>query len=290
MANSYPLDLVETPQVVPLAGSPGPFHNIVLSFNTPPSAGSVLIEYRNLADPTWQPVSHANGVVITSGFFQVRLDGSVAALRITFSGLSGGSGARVWDDVSALPNGLFGGEAALITQPYTEANVKNGVQYYLRAAWPASDPIAVGQENARKIWFKTGILPVIVKLRDLTYIAEELSLQLYKGPAGVTGGDDLVIRNYNGITPVAAVGVAAKKNVTTTSNGVEFDGGDPEYFFGSSSAANRAQSSIPAGRERILPLNSEFLVVITNSSAGGGAAARAQYFLDFYVGQPDLPL
>jgi hypothetical protein len=290
MANSYPLDLVATPQVVPLAGSPGPFHNIILAFDAAPTAGTALIEYRNLADPTWKPLSHANGITVTGNFFQARLDGSVAALRITFTGLVGGAGARIWDDISAQPSGLYAGSAALITQPYTEANVKNGVQYYLRAAWPTADPIAVGAVAARKLWFKTGPLPVIVKLRDLTYIAEELSLQLFSAPAGVSGGTDLVIHNYNGVNPVTAVGVQAKKNVTTTANGTEFDGGDPEYFFGSSSSANRAQSSIPIGRERILPPNSEFLVVLTNLSSGGGAAARAQYFLDFYVGNPDLPI
>jgi hypothetical protein len=38
---------------------------------------------------------------------------------------------------------------------------------------------------------------------------------------------------------------------------------------------------------RILPANTEFAVVITNTGAGN---ARVQYFLDFYEGEPDLPL
>lgn len=284
MANSYPLDLVLTPQVVPLVGAPGPFHNIALAFDTAPSAGTVLIEYRNLADPVWRPLSHANGVTITSGYFQVRLDGSVAALRVTFSGLVGGAGARIWDDIRSDPAGLYTGLAAVTVQPYTEANVKNGLQYNLRAAWPLLDPIAAG--TTRKIWFKTNAKPVIVKLREVQYLAEELILRLFQSPTGVTLGTDLTIHNYNGVNPVATT-VNAKKNVTTVTDGTQFDGSDPEYFFGSSNDPQRQSSAIPQGRERILPANTEFLVTIQNSGTGN---ARVQYFLDFYEGGTDLPL
>lgn len=284
MANFYPLDLVATPQVVPLSGAPGPFHNIILSFDAPPSAGTALIEYRNLGDPSFKPVSHANGVSITSGFFKVRLDGSVAALRITFSGLVGGSGAKIWDDFRDIPEGLYSGLAAVTTQPYTEANVKNGLQYNIRAAWPLTDPIATG--TSRKIWFKTTTKPVIVKLRELQYLAEELKLELFSGPTGVSGGDTLTVHNYNAVVPVPTT-VQAKKNVTITNNGTAFDAADPEYFFGGSNDPQRQIATILQGRERILPANTEFAVVITNT---GGGSARVQYFLDFYEGGTDLPL
>lgn len=289
MANSYPLDLVATPQVVPLAGAPGPFHNIILAFDTAPSAGTVLIEYRNLADPVWRPISHANGVTITSGYFQVRLDGSVAALRITFTGLVGGAGPRIWDDIRDIPAGLYTGLAAVTTQPYTEANVKNGLQFYVRAVWPTADPIVTGEAGSRLIWFKTGAKPVIVKLRDMLYVAEELRLRLFRAPTGVSLGTDLVIHNYNGIAPVTTT-CLAKKNVTVASLGTEFDGGDPEYFFGEATSGNRTPTSIPQGRERILPANTEFIVQLTNLSTGGGSAARVQYYLDWYEGGTDLPL
>jgi hypothetical protein len=284
MANSYPLDLVLTPQVVPLSGAPGPFHNIALSFDTAPSAGTVLLEYRNLADPTWQPLSHANGVTITSGFFQVRLDGSVAALRVTFSGLVGGSGPRIWDDQSTTPLGLYAGLAAMTVQPYTEANVKNGLQYNLRATWPLADTIAAG--TTRKIWFKTNAKPVIIKLREVQFIAEELVLRLFRGPTTVSGGTDLSIHGYNAVSQVPTT-VQAKKNVTTVSDGTEFDASDPEVFFGSANDPQRGVAFALQGRERILPANTEFIVSLTNSGTG---VARVQYFLDFYEGGTDLPL
>lgn len=99
MANSYPLDLVATPQVVPLSGAYAYCHNVTLAFDAQPSSGSVVIEYRDLGDPSWRPITNANGISIASGFFQVKLDSTVAALRVTFSGLVGGAGARIWDDV-----------------------------------------------------------------------------------------------------------------------------------------------------------------------------------------------
>lgn len=284
MANSYPLDLVLTPQVVPLAGSPGPFHNIILAFDAAPTAGTALIEYRNLADPTWKPLSHANGITVAGNFFQARLDGSVAALRITFTGLVGGAGARIWDDISAQPSGLYAGLSAITTQPYTEANVKNGLQYNIRSAWPLTDPIATG--TSRKIWFKTTTKPVIIKLRELQYLAEELKIELFRAPTGVSGGTDLTVHNYNAVSAVPTT-VQAKKNVTITGNGTPFDAGDPEYFFGGANDPQRQIATILQGRERILPANTEFAVVITNT---GGGSARVQYFLDFYEGGTDLPL
>lgn len=174
------------------------------------------------------------------------------------------------------------GVGAFVVQPYTEANVKNGLQFYLRASWPLADTIAAG--STKKIWFKTGSKPVIIKLRDFQFLAEELNISLFSSPTGVSGGTAITISNYNGINPVATT-VQAKKNVATTADGTPM--GDPEYLFGSSSAPQRAAASIPQGRERILPANTEFIVAIASSGSG---IARAEYFLDWYEGTPDLPV
>lgn len=175
----------------------------------------------------------------------------------------------------------FKGLRGLVTQPYTEANVKNGLQFYLRASWPLADAIAAG--STKKIWFKTGSKPVVVKLRDFQFISEELSISLFRGPTGVTGGTAITISNYNGLNPIATT-VQAKKDVATATDGAPM--GDPEYFFGGANAPQRAASAIPQGRERILPPDTEFIVAITNTGAG---SSRAEYFLDWYEGIPDLP-
>ena len=219
-----------------------------------------------------------------------RFNGPVTGLSVDLTGTGAATAElRIWRTgsmVQITPPDAWRGFRALTTQPYTEANVKNGVQFFLRAAWPLTDTIPNGTGNVRYIWFKTGAKPVLVKLRELFYVAEELSIQLYTGPTGVTGGTVLAIGNYNGVTPVATT-AQAKKNVSVTTRGTEFGGSDPEYLFGAAGNPQRAPNSIPVGRERVLPANTEFLVAITNT---GTSAARVQYYLDWYEGTTDLPI
>lgn len=275
------------PSVITIPGGMTTPHQIFIAIAGLASA-NVKVEYQQPGLFVWKQLGKANPAAFSSGLVIIDGPPSAVAYRLTFTGLPGDLPGNMWVSGADLPGGVFDGTRALTVQNYTEANVKNGVQYYLRATWPSADSIVAGA--SRRLWFKTGALPVIIKLRDFSYVAEEIRIRLYKGPTGVTGGTDLVIHNYNGISPVAAVGLAAKKNVAVTSDGVEFDGGDAEYLFGASTSALRSQAAIPQGRERIVAPNSEFIVLIDNLSTGGSAAARVQYFLDFYVGQPDLPL
>lgn len=127
--------------------------------------------------------------------------------------------------------------------------------------------------------------PVLIKLRVLDYVGEELSLSLFEGATGVTGGTAIPVRNYNRRNPVAST-VTVTKNVTTTSDGTAID--DPEFFYGSGSAPQRAAVSIPSGRERILLPNTSYIVSIAATAALGNA--RVQYFIDWYEGETDLPL
>lgn len=220
-----------------------------------------------------------------------RFNGPVTGLSVDLTGTGAATAEfRIWRTgatVEIAPPDAWRGFRALTTQPYTEANVKNGVQFYLRAAWPLTDTIPnTAGSNVRYIWFKTGAKPVLVKLREMFYVAEELSVQLYTGPTGVTGGTALAVGNYNGVAPVATT-AQAKKNVSVTARGTEFGGSDPEYLFGAAGNPQRAPNSIPVGRERVLPANTEFLVAITNT---GTSAARVQYYLDWYEGATDLPI
>ena len=173
----------------------------------------------------------------------------------------------------------------MTVQPYTEANVKNGLEYYVRAVWNLADQILAG--TTRKLYFRTGAKPIIVKLRDFHYVAEQMVIRLYAGPTGVVGGTPLTVHNYNTVNPVPTSILDARKNVTTTTDGVEIDGGDPDHMFGAQASGQRSQLAIPEGRERIIPANAEFIVAISNTGSG---SALAQYFLDWYEGTPDLPI
>lgn len=218
-----------------------------------------------------------------------RFNGPASRIKINLTGVTGFTTYRViiWrtnDPLDMTPDGAFSGLRAIITQPYTEANVKNGLQYNLRATWPLTDTIAAGA--TRKLWFKTNAKPVIIKLREVQFVAEELVLRLFRGPTTVTLGTDLAIHGYNAVSQVATT-VQAKKNVTTVADGTEFDAADPEVFFGSANAPQRGVAFALQGRERILPANTEFIVSVTNTGTG---VARVQYFLDWYEGGADLPI
>lgn len=280
----FPLQPVSNPQVLTLLAAPGSYHEIILAFSSAPSSGTALIEYRPLGALSFVTLVHAGPADLTGGRVAVRVDGPVEDLRVTLVGLVGGVDPVVWVDTQDLPPGLFVGNSAMAVQFYPELNIKRGLQFYIRAVWPKNDPIPSGQ--TRKIWFSTGSSPILVKSRLAEFDAEEVRLDIYSGPTGVTGGDVLTPRNYNRVAPVAPVS-QARKNVTTVADGTPFDPDDPEYFFGSPNAPQRTPGAIPRGRERVLPAGVEFIVALTNTGNGN---ARFSYFLDFFQGGTDVPL
>lgn len=230
----------------------------------------------------WKPVE-----MFAAG--EWRCNGYIERIRLNLTGVTGYADyraevIRMAEPIPMIPDGAFTGLRGIITQPYTEANVKTGRQFYLRAAWPKGGEIAAG--STAKIWFSTGASPVIVKSRVIEFDAEELKVGIFSGPAGVTGGTTITPRNYNRVNPVLAVS-QCKKNVSTTTDGTAFDPDDPEYLFGASNSPQRTPGAILQGRERVLPANTEFIVAITNT---GSNIARVQYFLDWYQGETDLPL
>lgn len=214
-------------------------------------------------------------------------NGLASRVKIDLSGVSGFTTyraviSRADEPFPMIPQGAFVGLRAMTMQPYTEANVKNGLQYFLRASWPLTDEILPG--TTRKIYFQTGSKTILVKLREFQYIAEEMKIAIFAGPTGVTGGTPLTINNYNNVNPVTTT-VLATKDVSTVSDGTQFS--PDEFFFGSQSAPQRVAGAIPLGRERVLPPNSEFIVAISNTGTGN---VRAEYFLDWYEGGTDLPI
>lgn len=287
-SNGYRLQLTDEPQVVQILGAPLGNRLVAIAFAVPPDAGTVTVEYRIMGADVWLSIPGGAAAPLAGGPVLLEHYGAASLYRVTFDGLVGGVMPMLWAGVGpsrGFPAGAFEGLRALTVQPYTEANVKNGLEYYVRAVWNLADPILAG--TTRKLFFRTGVKPVIVKLRDFHYVAEQMTVRLYSGPTGVAGGTPLTIHNYNLINPVPTSILDARKNVTTTTDGTEIDGGDPEHMFGAQPAGQRSQLAIPEGRERIIPANATFIVAISNTGSGN---ALAQYFLDWYEGTPDLPL
>jgi hypothetical protein len=291
MVISKVLDLVATPQEFPIPGGADGSAQLTIAFTSLPSAGTVSVQYRRPGTTAWLSLSKFTSLSLTAGPVSGRVDGPVSAVRITFTGLVGGAAPIAWMDTDSTPSGLYSGLAAMTTQGYAEANVKNGVQFDMRASWglfnvsPGTGGV-IPAGAVRKILFQTGAKTVLIKLRELQYIAEEVVLRLFRAPTGVTGGTPLSINNYNARNPVAST-VSATKNVTTTTDGTEFNGTDPEVFFGSTNNPQRNQATALQGRERLLLPNTTYLVTIANTGSGD---ARVEYHLDWYEGDTDLPL
>ena len=172
---------------------------------------------------------------------------------------------------------VIDGTKAFTFQPFSELNVKKGVEFYLRIAWPNGNDITAGA--TKKIHFLTGSKTVLAKLRIVEYVGEEFRINVYKNPTGVTGGTPVIVSNWNGQNPVATT-VTVTRDVSTTDDGEQIE--EPEFVFGASATAGRDLNAIPQGRERVLEKNTGYIVAITNTS---NSASRFQYFLDFYEGE-----
>ena len=172
---------------------------------------------------------------------------------------------------------LIDGNKAITVQPFTELNIKNGSQFYARVSWPLGDEINV--TTPRRLYFETGDQAVLIKDRFLKYVAEEVMLEIFANPTGVTGGTDIMVSNWNAVNPNATTIVAAKKDVSVTTEGTPIQ--NAEYLFGSNATAQRDENGIPEGYERVIPANTGFIVKFTNTGTGN---ARLQYGLSWYEG------
>lgn len=196
-----------------------------------------------------------------------------------------------WQDVNTTDGMLvrnINGLNAITAEGYVIHNIQYGLQFYFRKAYPLADvgrglaPIPSGE--SRYILFKTTSKIVLFKTRITSFIGEELNIELFRAPTVTDLGTQMTIRNYNGINPQATT-VEVYKNVNISAEGTPLDD-EPEYYFGATAAGQRVGNSIPEGRERVLPLNTEFLIKVTNSGSG---VARFQYFGDWYEGTPAIP-
>lgn len=184
---------------------------------------------------------------------------------------------------TSFPDGTFYGQRAITQQGYIEANVKNGLQFYVRKSYPLGGEIPSG--SPVELLFRTTSKKVLAKSRIVSYIGEEFQVEVFEAPTVTSPGAQIATSNYSRVNPIAGT-AEFYDSPTVTDDGTPFDA-EPQYYFGGSSSGNRSASTIPEGRERVLPENTDFLIRITNN---GNNAGRFSYFLDWYEGEPDLPL
>lgn len=279
MASSFPLNPVNGVQTIPVPGGSVGFHQLYLAFGTAPSAGTVSIEIRRIGSAIWRPVQKATAVSITSGELAVRVDSSVAGIRVTFAGLVGGVAPGLWLMSQDVPADAFNGFAAMIIQNYTEANVKNGVQYEF-----SGDNLALANLGTIDTIFTTGANPVVIKGRTVKFNGSHLTTRVYRAPT-YTGGAIAPYFNLNDRNPVSG-SATIRTGAAVSAPGTEF--GAPTFDVGSVGQGNSSLSTFSVfGIERLLAPNTAYLQRITNDS---GATQEVSSYLTWYDGGVDFPL
>lgn len=172
----------------------------------------------------------------------------------------------------------FRGLRAPVTQSYTEANVKSGLQFEASGIAPT---LAAGANF--DVEFLTGAKPVIVKGRQISFTGTQVTATVFEAPT-TSGGTTVNSYNLNRINPVATT-CSIKTGVTVTATGTQIS--TPTYGIGSAGSGNSTNSSyVIEGVERVLKPNTKYLLRITNNDSSTRAVAAV---FSWYEGTPDLP-
>lgn len=256
---------------------------VTARFGTPAVTGTAKIEYQLIGDTAWRLFDKASAVPL-SGAWAYYAPGPVSRVRLTQSSVTGGADMQLWviaSGAEGFPPKAFEGYRALNVQGYNETNVKLGLQFYVQIALPT---IAAG--NTANIYFKTGSVPCLVKLREFGGRGEAVSIQVFKQPTVTANGTPVTVQNFNdqnAAAPTMQVFVGA----TVSNNGTPW--GDPQRIYGASATGQRASGNLVPGGDRVLKTNSSYLVVISNN-IGGSGSADFDYFLTWGEVEPDLPI
>lgn len=172
----------------------------------------------------------------------------------------------------------FRGLRALVTQSYTEANVKNGLQFEA-----SGYNAAVAAGASFDIEFQTGTKPVIIKDRQVAFTGAGITINAYEAPT-TSAGTAGTVYNPNRRNPIAAT-ASYKTAPTVTAPGSQF--GATTYGFGGTGVGPSSVSAFATpGMERVLKPNTRYLLRITNNDA---AAQKIAVYITWYEGTPDLP-
>lgn len=281
---SYSIPSANGQYVFQINGAPGGLQQLVVAAAVQPSAGTVAMEYQLANSTTWVPIPNKGVPAPLTAPAVLYAQGAIARYRVTIAGLGAGTvDLRLWvsqTDPVGFPDGAFTGLRALTIQSYTEANVKNGVQFEASAFIPA---LTGGANHDTR--FTTGAKPVIIKARQLGFDGDGLTARVFRAPT-TSGGVAVPVYNLNDINPVATT-IAALSGVTTTVTGTEIAA--PTTSLGSDLLGISTQGTYAvAGAERILRPNTAYLLRLTNLAPL--TAERVAVYLSWYEGDTDLPL
>lgn len=262
-----------------------PYHQLMVETSLDQPLARIKVEVRASEDTDWILVSEAQSLPVV-GNTASQFCAVAKYYRFTLTGIVGGSGQsvvlRIYDSTSWFgampPVGLYEGIRAMTVQSYTEANVKNGLQYECSYYLPS---LAAGATAS--LTFSTGAKPVIVKNRQVAFTGSKVTGRVYSGTT-YTGGTVVTPYNLTAISPIAST-VVLRLDPTILTPGTE--GGAPSHYIGSDLNGNQqAGTFVSPDVERILAPFTVYRLAITNDDI---EATKLSVYLTWYEGTPDLP-
>lgn len=154
---------------------------------------------------------------------------------------------------------IYNGYQAFTTQGFTEANVKNGRQFYVQHEF-----VNIPTGETRNAIFTTGDENVLIKSRIIYTNSDNTLYEAFVNPTVTPAtGTSLTVFNFNGQNPVAT-SVTAKHTATISNFGTRFTF---TPIYGSVNSGNRSSGFFEIeGIERLLGKNVTYAVRITNRS------------------------
>jgi len=180
-----------------------------------------------------------------------------------------------WNAIGApVDERVYTGLKALTTQPFIEANVKNGSQWEVSFE---NNSVAAG--TSVDAVMTTGNQYVLIKSRQISFTGSEIEASVYKNPS-FTGGSTLPIYNLNtsfSVSPLAAI----KAGVNVSSIGTEVAA--KSHAYGADTNVNQTSGSYSVtGLERVLQPNTAYLLRILNQSS---ITVKIAGYITFYEGE-----
>ena len=173
------------------------------------------------------------------------------------------------------------GLKAVITQSYTEANVKNGVQFAQSNFVPA-----LGSSAIVEFALVTGSKPISMKGRVFQYDGEGVSVEVFTD-CSITGGTPSTPYNLNDRSDNETE-TRLVSGFTSPVYGDSFIG--ERAYLGSSQQGNRVITTVSEevfGLETIYKENTTYIIRVT--SIDGSDTQRLSSYFTYYEGDFDLP-
>lgn len=175
------------------------------------------------------------------------------------------------------PEGIYSGLRVLTVQNYTEANVKNGVQF------EGSTILQIAGSASNDTIFLTGNLPIALKARNIGFSGIGVSAFIYEGHA-YTGGTQATYQNANAINPQNGLSQIIVGSTVTEDGTLVFA---PTHSIGNESNRGKGATASIVGGERIFKPNTAYLLRLTSLDTQPQTVSS---FLSWYEGELDLPL